>query len=115
MSKEASLDEDANRGTSSLRRLSAFGASGVLIQAGPTHLREAVLDAKELPETWNQVGLHLRLSQPPGMMYDFWDRIGAIGIFLPPESRWSADVAQSASLSRRETGRGLQLRALSAK
>jgi len=116
---EASFVEGARSETSTLRRIAAFGDSGVLIQAGPTHLRQAVLDAKELPETWGQVGLQLKLSQPPGMAFDFWDRIGSVGLFLPPQNRWSADVTQSkgapVDISRKEAGRGLQLRALSAK
>merc|ERR1712187_377001 len=88
-----------------LQRVAAFGDNGVLIQAGPTHLRQASVDAKALPKTWGQVGLHLRLSAPPGLELDFWDRVASVGVFLPPDKRWSADVTRSggpvAGLTRR--------------
>jgi hypothetical protein len=50
---------------------------------GASRQVQATLLRDELPSDWSQVGLHLRLSKPPGALeYDSWDRVASLGLLF---------------------------------
>lgn len=54
--------------------------NGVLVQSNTRDV-QMKLSPSALPATWTQVGLHLKLSKPPGDLdFDHWDREGSFGL-----------------------------------
>jgi hypothetical protein len=51
--------------------------------------REVKMKVKksELPQEWGQVGLLMRLKDPPDGSMDFWDRVGSVGMLLKDTSK----------------------------
>eukprot|EP00929_Paragymnodinium_shiwhaense_P031827 TRINITY_DN17753_c0_g1_i1.p1 TRINITY_DN17753_c0_g1~~TRINITY_DN17753_c0_g1_i1.p1 ORF type:complete len:894 (-),score=237.23 TRINITY_DN17753_c0_g1_i1:166-2847(-) len=67
----------------------AFGKGGTLVQ-DRTRLQQGKVSVDQLPRSWGQVGLRLRLEQPSLLELDFWDRVGSVGILMPKAARKEA-------------------------
>eukprot|EP00927_Polykrikos_kofoidii_P027493 TRINITY_DN24163_c0_g1_i1.p1 TRINITY_DN24163_c0_g1~~TRINITY_DN24163_c0_g1_i1.p1 ORF type:complete len:1054 (-),score=148.76 TRINITY_DN24163_c0_g1_i1:68-3229(-) len=72
--------------------VSLLGHDGVLVQGtSEGRLHRIPVVAEALPETWGQVGLHLRLGKPAGILdFDHFDRVSSLGLVLPASPPASA-------------------------